>query len=114
ADNFSGRWTRTNNFTGGLYNFISEADDGVRVYIDGVKVIDKWAAIEPWSRRDGYVLIPEGNHKIVVEYFEASGIAGQNFKWEKSNLINNWTGDLRPVGYDGTSVHNTYVNTYQR
>jgi surface antigen len=114
ADNFSARWSTTSNFEGGLYNFISQADDGVRVYIDGVKVIEKWAAVEPWSQRDGYILIPEGEHQVVIEYFEQYGIAGQNFKWEKSDLLENWTEDLRPVGYDGTSVHNTYVNTYQR
>ncbi|MGB3532201.1 MAG: PA14 domain-containing protein [Microcoleaceae cyanobacterium] len=113
-DNFSARWETTNHFEGGFYNFISEADDGVRVYIDGVKVIDKWKAAEPWSRRDAYIAIPEGDHKIVVDYFEKGGIAGQTFKWEPSGLLNDWTGDFRPVGYDGRSVHSTYVNTYRR
>ncbi|MFP4123022.1 MAG: PA14 domain-containing protein [Coleofasciculus sp.] len=113
-DNFSTRWETTSHFDGGFYNFISQADDGVRVYVNGVKVIDKWKAGEPWSRRDAYIAIPEGEHKIVVEYFEKGGIAGQTFKWEPSGLLNDWTGDFRPVGYDGRSVHSTYVNTYQR
>jgi surface antigen/pimeloyl-ACP methyl ester carboxylesterase/uncharacterized protein with LGFP repeats len=113
-DNFSTRWETTSHFEGGFYNFISQADDGVRVYVDGVKVIDKWKAGEPWSRRDAYIAIPEGEHNIVVEYFEKGGIAGQTFKWEPSGLLNDWTGDFRPVGYDGQSVHSTYVNTYQR
>ncbi|WP_227789267.1 PA14 domain-containing protein [Nodularia sp. LEGE 04288] len=113
-DNFSIRWTTNSSFDGGLYNFISSADDGVRVYIDGVKVIDKWAAIEPGSRQDGYILIPQGKHQIIVEYFEQEGNAALHFKWENSNLVNNWTGALLPVGYDGGSVHSTYVNTYQR
>jgi len=113
-DNFSTRWETTSHFEGGFYNFISQADDGVRVYVDGVKVIDKWKTGEPWSRRDAYIAIPEGEHNIVVEYFEKGGIAGQTFKWEPSGLLNDWTGDFRPVGYDGRSVHSTYVNTYQR
>ncbi|MCT7957913.1 PA14 domain-containing protein [Laspinema palackyanum] len=113
-DNFSARWETTSHFDGGFYNFISKADDGVRVYVNGVKVIDKWNAGEPWSRRDAYIAIPKGEHKIMVEYFEEAGIAGQTFKWEPSGLLNEWTGAFRPVGYDGQSVHSTYVNTYQR
>jgi hypothetical protein len=112
-DNFSARWETTSNFEGGFYDFISQADDGVRVYIDGVKVVDKWKAEEPWSREDGYVLIPQGNHNVVVEYFENGYIAGQTLHWEPSGLQPGWTGEFRPVGYDGTSVHSTYVNTYE-
>jgi uncharacterized protein with LGFP repeats/surface antigen len=113
-DNFSARWETTSDFEGGFYNFISNADDGVRVYVDGVKVVDKWEAAEPWSRRDAYIAIPEGKHNIVVEYFEKGGIAGQTLRWEPSGLLDDWTGDFRPVGYGGNSVHTTYVKTYQR
>ncbi|MEG4225743.1 PA14 domain-containing protein [Microcoleus sp. N9_B2] len=112
ADGFSARWETTSNFEGGFYNFISEADDGVRVYIDGVKVVDDWT--ESPDRNDAFVAVPKGEHKVVVEYFEYLGPAVNNLRWVASNLLKDWTGELRPVGYDGGAVHSTYVNTYQR
>ena len=113
ADGFSARWETTSNFAGGFYNFISQADDGVRVYIDGVKVVDKWKD-QPFVRNDAFVAVPKGQHKVVVEYFETAGNAVNNLRWEESNLLKNWTGELRPVGYDGGAVHDTYLNSYQR
>ncbi|MEG3925959.1 PA14 domain-containing protein [Microcoleus sp. T3_D1] len=113
ADGFSARWETTSNFEGGFYNFISQADDGVRVYIDGVKVVDKWKD-QAAARNDAFVAVPKGQHKIVVEYFENAGNAVNNLRWEASNILKNWTGELRPVGYDGGAVHDTYLNSYQR
>ncbi len=40
ADNFSARWTRTFAMAGGTYRLTVRSDDGVRVYIDGVLVLD--------------------------------------------------------------------------
>jgi uncharacterized protein with LGFP repeats len=113
-DNFSARWSTISYFEGGFYDFVSQADDGVRIYVDGIKIIDKWYAREPWSRRDGFVLIPKGSHTVVVEYFEEGGIAGQTLKWEQSNLQRGWTGALIPVGFDGAAINSTYVETYTR
>ena len=112
-NNFSSRWSTQSYFEGGLYDFISRADDGVRVYLNGVKIIDKWSATAPFSRDDGYVLVPEGEHDVVVEYFEAGGGAALNFTWERNSLLLGWTGELLPVGADGNQVHNTYVNTFE-
>ncbi|MCU0541979.1 MAG: PA14 domain-containing protein [Oscillatoriaceae cyanobacterium Prado104] len=113
ADRFSARWETTSDFEGGFYNFISEVDDGVRIYVDGVKVVDDWTQ-KPVYRNDAFIAIPKGKHQVVVEYFDYVESAVNNLRWVASNLLKDWTGELRPVGYDGGSVHNTYVNTYQR
>ncbi len=42
ANRFVARWTRTLSFAPGDYEFAVTADDGVRLYVDGVRVIDKW------------------------------------------------------------------------
>ena len=43
ADNFSARWTKSLTVDeAGAYKFTVTGDDGVRLYIDGQKVLDKW------------------------------------------------------------------------
>ena len=80
VDHFSVRWTgyfvppREDN-----YRFITSADDGVRLFIDGQLLIDDW-------RRHGetintaFVHLDAGkSHKIQLEYFENIGTATVRF-----------------------------------
>lgn len=74
ADNFSVRWTRTDNFATGLYRFAALTDDGVRVYVDGTLVIDEWYdRYLSWAVADRQMTA--GVHTIVVEYYEHIGHA---------------------------------------
>lgn len=85
ADNFSARWTRRFNFDAGDYTFISNSDDGVRVWVDNNLIIDHWqeqALVEYRST----VSLPSGAHDVKVEYFENAGGAIMQFRWEKVNL----------------------------
>jgi len=81
ADNFSVRWTRSASFsTSGNYTFSATVDDGVRVWVDGTIVIDKWY---PQSRTAHYgtIYLAAGTHQVVVEYFEATGSAVCIVSW---------------------------------
>ncbi|KPK13289.1 MAG: hypothetical protein AMJ56_02630 [Anaerolineae bacterium SG8_19] len=42
ADNFSVRWTRTLDFADSIYRFHALVDDGVRIYVDDVLVLNDW------------------------------------------------------------------------
>ncbi len=42
TDNFSARFTSSQNLTPGQYNFVVSSDDGVRLYINGALVLDKF------------------------------------------------------------------------
>jgi hypothetical protein len=82
ADNWSARYLGTFNFAGGDYVFNATADDGVRVYIDGILVIDGWY--------DGYKQLSNtfrqigaGNHLITVEYYERTGSAMLRVWWSR-------------------------------
>ena len=73
-DNFSARWTRSQNFAAGTYRFTLRIDDGVRVFVDGTQIIDEW--------RDGGnrtlsadMTLSAGTHALRIEYYERSGLA---------------------------------------
>lgn len=52
-------------------------DDGARLFIDGVKLIDDWrpcAETDPEAHRKVTVKLVPGPHKIVVEYFQGESL----------------------------------------
>jgi serine protease len=85
-DNFSLRWLGQFNFDAGDYTFITNADDGMRVYIDNVLFINRWNPVGGQQR----VLknITAGLHTIRVEYFEGVGNASADFVFGKGDCIN--------------------------
>ncbi|WP_242424047.1 PA14 domain-containing protein, partial [Frankia sp. EI5c] len=74
ADNFSVRWTRTETFQAGPVTFTATADDGIRVYLDDVPVIDEWRDQGPTPFTVD-VDVTAGEHTVRVEYYEAGGDA---------------------------------------
>jgi hypothetical protein len=56
----------------GSYTLRTISDDGIRVYVDGTRVIDRWTEHE--SALDTAALAA-GRHHVRVEYFELTGFA---------------------------------------
>jgi hypothetical protein len=81
ADDFSARWTRTVNLETGVYYLYAQADDGVRLWLDEVLLIDHWqeSAAQTYSVEQP---LSKGNHNIRVEYFEKTGQAMIKVWWE--------------------------------
>lgn len=78
ADNWSARWTSTLSLNGGDYQITAYADDGVRVYVDGILLINEWHI----ASGEHYVVdrtLVNGNHTITLEYYEAAGLAFVDF-----------------------------------
>lgn len=80
ADSFSARFTSTQTFNAGDYEFIATSDDGVRVYIDGQLVLDKFIAREITTDRLTRTMTA-GVHTLIVEYFEIVDQATVQFQW---------------------------------
>ncbi|MEQ8671970.1 MAG: PA14 domain-containing protein [Aggregatilineales bacterium] len=78
ADNFSARWTSTLSLNGGEYLLRAYADDGIRVFVDGILVINEWHIASGQEYTVNRTL-SNGNHTITVEYFEAGGRAFAEF-----------------------------------
>lgn len=79
-DAFSARWTRTENFAPGTYRFTATTDDGMRVWVDGSKIIDSWYDSQVHTV-SADVYLNGGNHTVKVEYYEAGGKAVAKMNW---------------------------------
>ena len=99
VDNFSARWSRRHTFAEGQYRFHAVVDDGVRVYVDEVLIIDAWQdggrrqlSTERW--------LSPGVHTIRVEYYERTGKAVIQMWWEKADspptIYPDWKGEYWP------------------
>lgn len=78
-DRFSARWTRTLNFNPGTYRFDVFSDDGVRLWVNNVLVIDQWS-----NQSDGRFsanVAMSGTTNLRVEYFENAGRAAVSVSW---------------------------------
>ena len=106
-DNFSARWTRSLYFDAGRYNFKAQADDGVRLYIDGRLFINEWhpAAGRTYSAS---IMLTGGVHYLRVEYYEAYGDAFVRVWWDQPPSD-------RPVGNLITCArpHDSWIHVYR-
>ena len=82
SDQFSARWTRTKTYAAGTYRFSVTGDDGIRVLVDGHQVIDGWLYQAP-TTYTADIPLSEGQHTVVVEYFEHTGGAVARFSESK-------------------------------
>lgn len=81
-DHFSARYQRTQNIATGTYRVTTRSDDGVRVSIDNVLVINNWN-VQPVTTTQQDVIIMGGNHQITIEYFEQTELAEIHFSLVK-------------------------------
>ena len=90
--NFSVRWTRTVAFPPGDTTFYAQIDDGVRLWLDNVLIIDRWQKAR-CRRTATHKTSHVGNHTIRVEYFQASGNSAVVVWWEQTYGFPDWKGE---------------------
>ena len=91
ADAFSARWTRYLDIVG-PYRFTATSDDGMRVYLDGIQIINEWYDHGAKTVSVDRVL-GAGHHWVVVEYYENAGDAVARLSWAPVTTITNWRGE---------------------
>lgn len=80
-ETFSVCWTgRVEADAGGTYEFATSSDEGIRVIIDAVTVIDNWTAHLPTTDQGSITLTP-GQHDIQVEFYDDTGDATARLFW---------------------------------
>jgi hypothetical protein len=85
-DSFSARWTRYLFFNQGTYRFTVRMDDGARVWLDGVLIVNAWKA-GGLRLVATDVMLNKGYHDIRVEFFERTGIAVMRFTVERVVIL---------------------------
>jgi len=92
ADNFAVRWSRTLGFTPGAYRFHASTDDGVRITVDGVRVVDAWRDQKLPNTNSGDITLGSGQHTVVVEYYEHGDKASAHVWWNLRGTFSGWEG----------------------
>jgi len=81
-DNFSIRFSRRFHVgTAGSYRFTTRTDDGVRLYVDGQRIINRWRDQPPTSFSASKYL-SAGWHHIRMDYYERGGGAYAKVWWQ--------------------------------
>ncbi|MEE1753066.1 PA14 domain-containing protein [Streptomyces sp. SP18CS02] len=81
-DNFSIRWSLTRDFgSGGPFRISAATQDGMRVYVDGVRKIDLWKNVSATARKTLDLSLPAGRHTIRVDYVAWTGSAYAGFTY---------------------------------
>ncbi len=101
-DTFSVRWSgRIVPRYSETYTFTTLSDDGVRLWLDGVKVIDNWTD-HPATEDSGAVTLDAGRpYDIVLEYYENGGDATLQLRWSSLSQTNEVvpSSQLHPTPY---------------
>jgi YVTN family beta-propeller protein len=102
TNNFSARWTGTVLAPStGSYRFQTVSDDGVRVWVNGVRIINNWTDHAATTSTSGTVNLTAGQrYTIQVEYYEKGGSATMRLRW------------LQPgaTGYVAIAAANLFAN----
>jgi len=80
-DYFQAKWTGYVNIpTTGDWTFYTSVDDGVKLYIDGALLIDKWI-VQPETKYNNTVKLSAGFHTIQMDYYENTGFTAARLYW---------------------------------
>jgi hypothetical protein len=82
ADHFSVNWKRQIEFIGGTHRFTVTSDDGFRLYIDDVLMLERWFVQSPTTYSLD-VSLAAGSHTVELEYYEDYGGAVARLTWEE-------------------------------
>ena len=84
SNNFSVRWTgKLVVPSTGAYQFQTESDDGVRLTVNGQRLVDNWTDHSPMLNTSGTVNLVAGQQvDVVMEYYENGGGAVARLRWQ--------------------------------
>ncbi|GEM_PF-3397863 len=86
TDNFSARWTGTvkPNYSE-TYTFYTNADDGVRLWVNGQQLINNWTDHAATENKGTIALAAGQAYDIKMEYYEHTGDAVAQLSWSSQS-----------------------------
>ncbi|QUL56305.1 hypothetical protein KDC22_07310 [Paenibacillus tritici] len=88
ADTFSVRWQGViRPKSSGTYTFYANSDDGVRLWVDGQLLLDKWIPQASELTSLPIHLIEGQNYELHIEYFENTGGASFGLSWSSDSQV---------------------------
>ena len=109
ADHFSARWKGIFNFNAGSYTFSVTADDGFRLYIDGVKVMDHWVD-ESATTYAQTLAVTAGNHTVTMEYYDDTGPAVADLQWQAAPNVSDTQAPTTPANLTASAASSSQIN----
>jgi chitodextrinase len=86
-NDFSVRWSGNFTFSQGNYTFSLVTSDGMRLYLDGNLILDRWND-QPPSYYTVNQTISQGSHLVTVEYYAKTGSATAEVSWKNNSQAN--------------------------
>jgi hypothetical protein len=85
ANNFSVRWTgKVEASSTGNYQFQTVSNDGVRLWINGVLVINNWTSHATSTDTSASIALTNGTrYAVTMEYYDVSGTAVARLRWKR-------------------------------
>ena len=88
ADTFSARWTgQVQAKSSGTYTFYTTSDDGVRLWVDGKLIIDRWQNQSATEHAGTIALVGGQRYSLKLEYFENTGRATARLRWSGPGVL---------------------------
>lgn len=117
SDTFSVRWTGTikPNYSE-TYTFYLNADDGVRLWVDGQLLLNRWVNQAGQFSSGSIPLIAGQNYEIQIEYFENLSGAAVGLLWQSSSQAKEFVPQSQlypPAELPGVGVHGEYFNNME-
>lgn len=85
-DHISIRWTRSVQVSPGWYRFSVTTDDGVRLWVNNVSLIDQWHD-QGALTYEADIQLPDGLIPIKMEYYENKDLASARLSWTLSSEV---------------------------
>jgi Ca2+-binding RTX toxin-like protein len=82
SDTFSARWTgQIEAPASGVYTFTTTSDDGVRLFVDGMTVVENWTDHGPTDNSGTMTLEAGRRYDIQLDFYENGGGAVAKLQW---------------------------------
>lgn len=86
--NFSARWSgQVQAKSSGKYRFYTNADDGVRLWVNGKELVDNWTDHAETENQGAIDLVQGQKYSIKMEYYQHAGQATAQLSWSSDSGI---------------------------